>query len=170
LNNLLYWSLSQTGQLNFRRQRISLRDLIVQVCYDFVPIAAAKSIRLSYSAENDCSCIGDLNSVKIILRNLVDNAIKYTGPSGSVDVNVIRGRTECYVTVHDNGTGMSNSVVNAVMNSQGERIQPAEDKRETAGLGLSLAKNMTEKNGGVLTISSKEGVGTSVTFSLPIAD
>jgi signal transduction histidine kinase len=170
LNNLLYWSLSQTGQLNFRRQKISVRDLIAQVCYDFVSIAEAKSIRLNYSAENDCSCIGDLNSVKIVLRNLVDNAIKYTGPSGSVDISVMRGKTECYVTVQDNGIGMDSGLVNAVKNSKGERIQPAADGRGTTGLGLSLAKNMTERNGGVLSILSEEGVGTSVTFSLPIAD
>lgn len=53
LNNLLYWSLGQTGQLSFRPERFNLRPIIDQVCYDFLPIAASKGVALYYNIAAD---------------------------------------------------------------------------------------------------------------------
>jgi len=123
LNNLLYWSLSQTGQLNFYPERFSLRRIINQVCYDFLPIAASKNIALYYTLASDLFCHADVNSVKLVLRNLIDNAIKYTPAHGAITIAARQENNYCYITIQDTGIGMSKEVVNALFAGDTKRIQ-----------------------------------------------
>jgi len=170
LNNLLYWSLSQTGQLNFYPEKFSLRRIVNQVCYDFLPIAASKNIALYYTLAGDLFCNADVNSVKLVLRNLIDNAIKYTPAHGAVTIAARQENNYCYITIQDTGIGMSRAVVNALFAGDTRRIQQEASEKQSTGIGLWLAKNMTERNGGSLKISSEPGMGTTVRITLPVSD
>jgi len=169
LNNLLYWSLSQTGQLTFQPEKFSVRQVINEVCYDFLPIAASANIALYYSLTADFSCTADVNSVKLVLRNLVDNAIKYTPGNGAVTIAARQEDNYCYITVQDTGIGMNREIINSLFTGDARRMQQDTSGRQSTGIGLWLAKNMVEKNGGTLRISSDTGMGTTVRFSVPIS-
>lgn len=169
LNNLLYWSLSQTGQLHFYPERFSLRRIINQVCYDFLPIAASKNIALYYTLASDLFCHADINSVKLILRNLIDNAIKYTPAHGAVTIAARQENNHCYITIQDTGIGMSKEVINALFAGDTRRIQQEASAKQSTGIGLWLVKNMTERNGGSLRISSDIGMGTMIRITLPVS-
>jgi signal transduction histidine kinase len=170
LNNLLHWSLSQTNQISYHPEPISIQAIINQVCYDLVPIADSKAISLNYTLDEDYLCMVDFNSIKIALRNLVDNAIKFTSANGTVTVSARQEHTNCYITVDDSGVGMDTKIIKTIMNSDVIRIETDTYGRRSTGLGLLLAKSMIEKNGGALFILSEKGIGTSVSFSLQLSD
>ena len=168
LNNLLYWSLGQTGQLSFQPERLNLRPVIDQVCYDFLPIASSRGIALYYNIAVDFFCTADVNSVKLILRNLIDNAIKYTPPNGAVTIAARQENDHCHITIQDTGIGMDREIINALFSGDTRRIQRDTSGRQSTGIGLWLAKNMAERNGGSLRISSDINMGTTVRVALPI--
>jgi signal transduction histidine kinase len=168
LDNLLHWSLSQTGQLNFLAERLQLKQVVDQVLYDYVPLAASRHISLESRVPPQLFFSADMNSVKIILRNLVDNAIKFTPAGGSIVVSANPAGNECELAVQDSGTGMDQQTIMALQDGRRKRIQKDAGGNRSTGLGLWLSKSMAEKNGGHLCINSIEGKGTTVTVSLPL--
>lgn len=170
LNNLLYWSLGQTGQLSLRREKLDLRMVIEQVCYDFNSIAALKRISLVNDVPAALYFYADINSIKIVFRNLLDNAIKYTHVNGTVSISARQSGDHCEVTVQDTGIGMDEKVILAIQQNETRRIQQDTGGNRSTGLGLWLVKNMSEKNGGSLRINSVRGKGTSIVISLPVKE
>lgn len=169
LNNLLYWSLGQTDQISYHPEPVSLQPLLNGVCYDFLPLAASKGITLLYTLEQNFICTCDVNTVKIIFRNLIDNAIKYTPAGGTVSLSARQEEPFCAVTVQDTGIGMAPHVIQALFTSDSTRIQQDAGGRRSTGLGLWLVKNMAGQNGGMLRISSEQGLGTAMTVTLPLS-
>jgi signal transduction histidine kinase len=133
-----------------------------------VPVAASKNVFLYYNIASDVFCTADINSVKLILRNLIDNAIKYTPTNGAVTIAARQENNNCYVTVQDTGIGMDKEIMNALFTGDIRRIQQDTSGRQSTGIGLWLAKNMTERNSGELRISSDIGMGTIVRITLPV--
>ena len=168
LNNLLYWSLSQTGQLNFYPEKFSVQRIVNQVCYDFLPIAPSKSIALYYTLASDLFCNADINSVRLILRNIIDNAIKYTPAQGAITIAARQENNYCYIMIQDTGIGISREVIEALFAGDTKRIQQEASGKQSTGIGLWLAKNMTQRNGGSLRIFSETGMGTMVRIALPV--
>ena len=168
LNNLLHWALSQTDQLNYKPEKAVVKELTDQVHNDLVPVAAAKSINLMETVPDDLSFSVDVTTVKIILRNIVDNAIKYTPCSGTIHITAVRSENSCNITVSDNGIGMEQHVADAIVRNHGKQIQKDTQGNRSTGLGLWLVKTMTEQNGGSLSIRSRKGEGTAVTVSFPL--
>lgn len=169
LNNLLHWSLSQTGQLLFFPERLELQLVVEQVIYDYRPVAAPRRIHLESLVQGRLYFMGDLNAIKIILRNLIDNAIKFTPEGGSVTVTAQTTGSMCELTVQDSGTGMDSETIQALQNNETRRIQNDAGGGRSTGLGLWLSKSMAEKNGGSLRVVSVPGKGSSVIVTLPLA-
>lgn len=167
LNNLLYWSMSQTGQISFNFEQQVVKPLIEQVCYDFRPIAASKGVGLNDMVSYPFVCRADANSLKIILRNLIDNAIKYTPPQGLVTINVQQDEQHCRITVTDTGIGMDEETVVSVQETGLSRVRSDAYGRRSTGLGLWLVKSLAASNGGHLSILSEKGIGTHITVTLP---
>lgn len=166
LNNLLHWALMQTGQLYFHREAISIFQIIQQVSYNYKVLMAEKNILFENTVSERTKVYADQESLKIILRNLLDNAIKYTESGGKVSIyetEIPDGRYT--VTVEDTGVGMTSETIDEVLNSPGKTINQQDGRRST-GLGLQLCKLMTEKNSGSLDIKSEKYKGTQITFSL----
>lgn len=167
LNNLLYWSMSQTGQVSFQFEQLALKPLIEQVCYDFRPIAASKKISLLDLVDYPFTCLADANALKIILRNLIDNALKYTAPQGSVIITAQQDEQRCRITVTDSGIGMDEETVAAVLDTGPNRVQSDAYGRRSTGLGLWLVKSLVATNSGEFSVLSEKGIGTHITITLP---
>jgi signal transduction histidine kinase len=109
----------------------------------------------------------DPESLKIVLRNLFDNAIKFSKEGGKIAVYVRSETDWMELVVEDTGLGMSETTR---LNLLKDSIQPAKKQHEElvgTGLGLQLCKAMIAKNGGIFTIESIEQVGTKMIVSLP---
>ncbi|SKA42749.1 Signal transduction histidine kinase [Chitinophaga eiseniae] len=166
LDNLLHWALSQTGQLFFRKEKLHLRSVINQICFDLLPIAEDKNIVVHRSIPEPVFFIADLNTFRIMVRNIIDNAIKYTPAGGVITISAAMQTTGCQLTVSDTGVGMDQQLLHAFMTDNHVRNQTDTDGRQSTGLGLWLCKTLAERNGAQMLISARQGIGTTVTIFL----
>ena len=169
LDNMLHWALSQANQLFFRPEKLHLFAIINQVCYDYAPLADTKAINMHKNVPASIFIRADLTSTKIILRNLLDNAIKYTQPNGEITISASTTAQQCYLQVKDTGIGMDEQVLQAVMNREGQRIREDTLGNRSTGFGLELCKMMVERNQGTLAISSSKEAGTAVNICFPLS-
>jgi signal transduction histidine kinase len=168
LNNLLYWSLGKTGQLSHQPEKIQLRPLLTQVCYDYITVAASANVKLVQESNKDVYCTADVNALKLILRNVIDNAIKFTPADGTVTVSAHQQRNHCYILVRDTGMGIDPAKIQEILAGDTDRIQEDAKGRRSTGLGLVLVRDLVERNDGEFNISSEKGNGTQVSIILPV--
>ena len=166
LDNLLHWALLQTEQSYFRQESLRLHPLIEQVAYNYKHLMLEKNIHFEHSVPKSTVVFADQESLKIVLRNLFDNAIKFSKEGGKIVVYVRSEADLVELVVEDTGLGMSETTRLSLMKAT---IQPAKKQHEKlvgTGLGLQLCKSMIAQNGGTFTIESKEGEGTRMIVSL----
>lgn len=168
LDNMLHWALGHTNQLFFRPEKLHLATVINQVCYDYLPLAHAKDIHLDKNIPPTIFMLADLTSTRIILRNLLDNAIKYTHQQGSIIFEAAIREQQCCIQVKDTGIGMDDTILQAVTNREWQRIREDTQGNRSTGFGLELCKMMAERNQGSLTITSNKETGTTVQVCFPL--
>jgi signal transduction histidine kinase len=169
LDNMLHWALGHTNQLFFRPEKLHLLAIINQVCYDYTPLALTKGITIHTSIPANIFMLADQTSVKIIFRNLLDNAIKYTHPQGSISITATTLSTQCSIQFKDSGMGMDEQVLQAVNNQSWQQIREDTQGNRSTGFGLELVKMMIDRNKGTLSISSEKGTGTTIVLTFPLA-
>ena len=147
------------------RVKINLYTLARGVCTSAAPTAAKQNITVTADGEN-LLVEGDLNLLHELVQNLVDNAVRYNRPGGKVELDVSEEAGRAVLVVRDTGTGITAEHLPYVF----ERFYRGQrgGKREGAGLGLPLVKQIAEYYGGSVALESEEGKGTTVTVSLPI--
>lgn len=169
LNNLLQWSRSQMGRLQFNPQPIMLHELTQQTVNLFVEDTSNKSITLTSNVDLDAVAFADANMLDFVVRNLVSNAIKFTPKGGRIVIESVPAPepNRLGIRVTDTGVGISpeNMQKLFVLNSGFTTIGTANEKG--TGLGLLLCKEFVERNGGALSVESEIGKGTSFTFTIP---
>lgn len=167
LDNLLHWALLQTEQSYFEMENMHLFFIVEQTAYNYKPLLNDKKIQFENNVSEDELIVADQESLKIVLRNLLDNAIKFSNPNGKITIYT-KNTTEnyCDLVIEDTGLGMSEAT----------RLQLLEDsvalaKKENkhiigTGLGMQLCKSMIQKNKGIFAIESELGKGTKMIVSL----
>lgn len=170
LNNVLHWSLDQSNQLLFHPNTYPLSSLIINTSANFKGFAKAKQIDLQIELAEDILVRVDADSFKIMLRNLVDNAIKYTPEKGSIKIiSEVISKDQCSITVKDTGIGIQEKILKKIQAVTTLTIDKI-DRSLGVGLGLLLCQKIIQKNKGTLSIHSEVGKGTSMTVLLPIID
>lgn len=170
LENLLQWSRSQRGTIEFKPQRIELKELIHNVTGLMNGTAEAKNIDLEIMlAENAVAVNADRQMLDTILRNLIGNSVKFTNNGGKVQV--ISEAINDFVKIHvvDNGVGMNDDVKKNLFRIDTNFTLPGTDNEIGTGLGLILVKEFVEKHGGTIDVESEPGKGSRFHFTLPAA-
>ncbi|MGE5401965.1 MAG: PAS domain S-box protein [Ignavibacteriales bacterium] len=170
LTNLLEWSRLQTGRIDFHPHVINLFQEVESIRNLFSSAAAGKSVSLNSSINNSTYAIADSNMVSAILRNMVSNALKFTNPGGIITIGAKAAGSFVEVSVADNGIGMTEEEVDKIFRIDSGFTKKGTEGEEGTGFGLVLCKEMIEKNGGEIRVSSIPGQGTNFLFTLPIAD
>ena len=168
LNNVLHWSLEQSNQLLFSQQEENLNVLIKHVLYDYKELARIKEVAITTDYQDDVLTLVDKESFKIVLRNLIDNAIKYMNGAGSIHIKTFTKGAKAYVCVEDTGIGMSAEQVTKI-NSLNKLSVDKIDRSKGVGLGVLLCQTLIKRNSGTLTFTSEQGKGTKITIELAIA-
>ncbi|MEI7892030.1 MAG: ATP-binding protein [Myxococcales bacterium] len=128
--------------------------------------AGPKEITVVSGVPKGLSIKVDLNMLRIVLRNLVSNAIKFTHPRGTVDIGATRTASEVTVTVKDTGIGIPGERMSQMfLMDKGYQSRGTAGEKGT-GLGLRLCKDFVEAMGGRIWIESVEGSGTIVSFTI----
>ena len=171
VNDLLLLSQADSEALNLRRDSVDLSELVQTAIDQFSHKAAEKELDLQTEINPDSpTVLIDSDRIEQVLINLLDNAIKYSRPNGTVTVIVTPGKDQSVlVQVRDEGIGIPTEDLPHI----GQRFYRTDKARSRteggAGLGLAIAKAFIEAHGGQLWIESKEGQGTTVSFTLPSA-
>ena len=167
LDNLLNWTRMQMQGLKIATKQLNLTALVKENFSLLKPQAEKKGISLECSIPDDITVFADSEMVKIVIRNLIHNAIKYTPPNGKIRVTCFIIKNYIITAVQDSGRGMS-------MAEQKKLFSPEHfSKHGTAnekgsGLGLLLCKDFVEKNNGTIWVESIENEGSTFSFTLPI--
>jgi signal transduction histidine kinase len=169
VNDLLILSRADSEALNLQRELMDLGRLATETVGRLRAQAEARHVLLRVEVGAGARpALADPDRIEQVLVNVLDNAIKYSRPSGVVDVEVEGGSMGMVqVRVRDEGLGIPREELPRI----GERFYRADKARSRAeggsGLGLAIARALVDAHGGRLWLESEEGEGTTVTFALP---
>ena len=167
LDNLLVWAVSQNKEKNFNPVKINLYELLREEIENLRTLAEQKQITIMYSVGTDLNVTADLQMVKTVLRNLISNAIKYTGTNGEISINAKEDNQYVVVAIKDNGTGISPEIRKKLFKIDSLQSTPGTNNEKGTGLGLLLCKEFVELHGGSIWVESEAGKGSRFAFTLP---
>ncbi len=167
LINLLDWSRSQTGQMEFKPEQIDIEPIITDVMELLDASAQQKSIIPSGKITKNIVVYADKYMISLILRNLVSNAIKFTNPGGSIVISTEQNQDELKVSISDNGVGMTNETMKKLFRTEENKSMAGTQNETGTGLGLILCKEFVEKHGGQIWVESNPCKGSTFRFTLP---
>lgn len=168
VNGILDLSKIEVGKMSMAETRFSI-DRLVSDCLTVVePLADAARVELFRDLLPGISVTGDETKIKQVLINVLSNAIKFTGPGGRITVSTgFDDRDRFRISVQDTGIGMTEDEIATAMTVFGQVENHLTKTREGTGLGLPLARRLTELHDGQLDVASKKGEGTTVSVVLP---
>ena len=168
LDNLLNWALLQTKQLYFQKETLHLYSIIQQIEYNYKPLILNKNIRFENRVKKDHFIIADLDSFKIILRNVLDNAIKFCKDDDLISIYTLDTSENFHqLVIEDTGIGMSQETQSKLMEESILLSKKNDDEAIGTGLGFQLCKSMILKNDGEIRIESVENKGTKIILTIP---
>jgi signal transduction histidine kinase/CheY-like chemotaxis protein len=166
LSSLLEVSRLEAGTVRVERRPCNLRDLIIGVQIEYTPRATAKHIGIRTGVPN-LSVVTDPELLRRILRNLVDNAVKFTD-EGSVQITASASGSVLTLRVSDTGRGIPDDARARIFDDYFQADNPQRDRRQGLGLGLSIVRGLVELLHGRIEVQSKPGKGTLFTVRLPV--
>lgn len=169
LSNLTEWAGSQIKGRNLNRSNVDIFLLGVEMEQTFTHHLQTKKIEFSNKAFAGQSVLADENHIKVILRNLVSNAIKFTDSNGSITLATIVEDNGLIVSVTDTGKGMDRSEIEKLFSISTHFSHSGTSGERGTGIGLLLCKELVELNGGKLMVRSIVGRGSTFYFTLPLS-
>ncbi len=160
LDNLLNWALRQNNVLPYQPMLIDVKEAMKELYDTFSIIANKKGVALILNIEHNCSVYGDPNAFRIIFRNLIDNAIKYTPKGGTVELNTQQVEEGVMISVADTGIGIPQEKLEQLFNFEQNKSTQGTDGESGSGLGLTLVRDLVELNNGSIQVTSKGKEGT----------
>ncbi|MBL7857664.1 MAG: hypothetical protein JNM57_08240 [Cyclobacteriaceae bacterium] len=169
IDNTLFWSLSQMGNIHYNPTSFALRPVLEKVIALYQLTTEKKKIQVTLECDASITLYADDNMIYVTLRNLISNAIKFTpeGKSISIAGSIQKGLAE--IKVMDEGVGMSPEYLKKVLSMDQPMLKTGTSNEKGTGLGLLLCKNFLEINNGTLQIASMENHGTTFIITLPLA-
>jgi signal transduction histidine kinase/ActR/RegA family two-component response regulator len=167
INELIDIARIESGDLGLSLEPVSVRPVIEEACQLMAPIAAERSIRIIRDcAHPDLAGFVDRQRLSQVLVNLISNAVKYNHKDGSITISCAEAGTgQASIVVTDTGPGLAPDDLERIF-IPFERLGAERTEVEGTGIGLPLAKALTEAMGGQLTVSSVLGQGAAFTVSL----
>ena len=167
LENLLKWSQSQTDKISFEPKKINLYD-VAQICVEDIENQSQfKDIDILNDIPENFHIIADENLLRTILRNLINNAVKFTHRNGMVSIGCKKDKDNIEVFVKDTGIGMNDKEKQSIFRIDKVCSKPGTNKEKGSGLGLILCKEFVEKHGGKIWVESEPEQGSIFKFTIP---
>ena len=168
INDILDMSKIEAGRVELELSQVEISSMLDEVFRLIGPRAAEGGITLKANTKKSELFIADRRALKQVLINLVSNAVKFTPDGGSVTLKSSVTATEIIVQIIDTGIGIPQRDIEKL----GRPFEQVENQftksKGGSGLGLAISKSLVNLHDGTLTIASKEGVGTTVTVSIPL--
>ena len=177
LMNLIEWSLSQSGKLEFNPENVVLADVVTEIEPLFIPAARNKNIQIHTNIPDHLNAYADKVLLGTVIRNLISNAVKFTHPGGKIMISAKENDQEVVFSVADSGIGIPKERVEELFRIDKSFSTEGTDKEKGTGLGLILCREFIEKHGGKIWAESsgtnsssvKNYRGSTFSFTIPSA-
>jgi two-component system sensor histidine kinase/response regulator len=168
LSNLLSWTKSQMeGGVKVKLIPVNLHEAMEMCIKDQFAAAAEKTISIFNTVASDLVILADLDMLKLVIRNLLNNAIKFTMVGGAISVSSDCIDDICLLTVTDNGIGIDKDRASGIFTMNAISTYGTSNEKGV-GLGLMLCKEFTELQNGKITLDTSPEKGTSFTLHFPV--
>jgi len=168
LQNILHWSKDQMQGITASLTELSLDETLAHTISLQQNLAKEKNIQLNYKITNNIKVIADSDMLQLIIRNLLNNAIKFTSPGGDINLNATADTNTCTIAIEDNGIGISEEERLQVFSLKNKGTYGTQQEKGV-GLGLMLAKTYTELQNGKIWFESNSIGGTTFFVNIPLA-
>lgn len=168
LDNLLNWALTQRNVLTLKPQLVNISRVLEEVFDLLHPFAKEKNIDLKVDLPSTIQAFVDPNALVMIIRNLLDNAIKFTPSRGQIMLSGKAKTKDLMLVMKDNGIGMNTDQLAHIFDLFKEKSTSGTNNEKGTGLGLNLVKDLVELSNGKIQVQSKEGEGTKFEILLPL--
>jgi two-component system sensor histidine kinase/response regulator len=169
MENMLAWTKSQMQGHSIKKENFDIGQVIVDVIHLLRLPAEAKQLSMEQHMEGPVMVYADKEMTHLILRNLISNAIKFTPQCGTIKVGAMESDSFAEIFVQDNGKGISSKALEMI-NSKSFYTTKGTESESGTGLGLMLCREFLQKNEGKMHIESKEGDGSTFSFTLPMME
>ena len=166
LNNLLFWAKTEIEGIRSAPTHFDLHEIAAENCQLFRAHTESKGIRLTNTIITGFEVYADKDVVKMLLRNLINNAVKFTGCGGEIVISAGADREHVEIAVKDTGIGLSRDEISRIIRKQAFQ-KPDTEGRLGAGLGLMLCMELIEKDGAFIEIESEPGKGSIFSLHYP---
>ncbi len=172
LENLLFWSRSQRGKIEFNSSEVNLKSLIDESILLLNGLANKKNINLNSEVLKDILVNSDKDLVSIVIRNLISNAIKFTPRYGKILITSKPMKGDnledlIQISVKDTGVGIDEQTIRKLFKIAETRSTTGTEGEQGTGLGLVLCRECVQQCGGKIWVESKVGEGSEFKFTLP---
>ncbi len=175
VDSILRFSEIQSGELELRRERFELRKVLNPIAIEFRQLCLSKNLNFCWHIDKSVPTTteGDSDQLLLILRQLVDNAIKFT-QQGQVSINIGAGWDEyrhqqmLFFSVIDSGEGIPPEQLDTIFNAFQQLNGDYNRSYRGLGIGLAICNQLAKIMGGKLSVESTPGVGTEFIFTLPL--
>lgn len=166
LQNLLSWTNIHTGRMVFKPTGFNINDVIDESVQLYAIAARNKKIDVEIDISQKCNVFADRQMMLVIIRNLINNAIKFTHINGKIVVKCTCTENSVNISVKDNGVGMDSKTLTAILSDDKKQVSIGTHGEVGSGLGLMLCKDLLKRHGSHLNVKSELGKGSEVSFEI----
>jgi signal transduction histidine kinase len=166
IDNLINWALSQHDNIPYNPEESNLKEISEEITEIYKPIAAYKNIDLQNNISDKIEIFADHNILNTVLRNLINNAIKFTPDNGLIVLNAEAKNNQIEVSIKDTGIGIPEDKLEAIFEVDKVKGEGTQGEKGN-GLGLFFCKEFVHKNKGEIWVESTPKIGSTFYFTLP---
>jgi pentatricopeptide repeat protein len=167
INNLLAWGTSQMAGLVLNPVTFDLGELVEENIQLIHLRAETKKITVVNNIPTSTFLFGDRETINIVLRNLISNAIKFSRPNDSIFIRAQEESHRVIISVKDTGVGMSRDQQKSLFDGSLNVTTAGTENEKGTGLGLVLCQELVQQQGGEIWVDSTVGAGSIFFFSIP---
>jgi len=167
VDNLLNWARIQNSSIQYKPVLFDVKEMITPRMDLYLNIAEAKGISFENLLPDGLIAFADIDLLETILRNLINNAVKFTPVGGSIQVKASHQDHLIQFSVTDSGIGMTREKIETLFIPENTQSSSGTNGEKGSGLGLLLCKEFVEKHNGSITVESQPGMGSTFIFTIP---
>lgn len=170
LINLKSIATIQEGKDKLEISQLPIKKIINDAVTLYKPLAEKKKIRVKTNIKSKTRALINADVLKSVMRNLLNNAIKYSNTGGEIRINSTESNGFIHITVEDDGVGMDEEIRQSVLQGNYLMSKPGTGSEKGSGLGLTICIDLLEMNKGELDIDNSREKGTTIILKIPKAN
>lgn len=169
LENLLKWAQSQSTSIKYQPEKFDVNELLDINIKLFHEAGTKKKIELIFNGKSNNQVYADKNMINTVIRNLINNAIKFTSEGGKISVSAKDKDSFVEISIVDTGVGMTDDIIQKILETDEFHSSQGTSNEQGTGLGLAICKEFLNAHDSKLQILSRPNKGSTFYFKIPVA-